>query len=58
MVKRPPANAGDTGSVPGWEDSHAMEQLQPHATTLGPQAATPDVRAPRACAPQQEEPPQ
>ena len=49
-VKSPPANEGGhrfnpwSGKIP-----HAMEQLHPHATTT-------DVRAPRACASQQEKP--
>ena len=30
MVKNPPANAGDMGSIPGWETKipHAMGQLR------------------------------
>lgn len=53
MVKRPPANMGDTGSIPAREDSQAMEQLHPCATTAEPASATTDVHAPRACAPQE-----
>ena len=35
VVKNPPSNAGDTGSIPGQgtEIPHAMGQLSPHATT-------------------------
>ena len=29
VVKKPPANAGDTGSSPGPEIPHATEQLSP-----------------------------
>ena len=49
VVKNPPANAGDTGSSPGPERSHM--QLSPCTTTT-------EARAPRACALQQEKPPQ
>ena len=49
--KNPPANAGDrfepwSGKIP-----HAAEQLSPPATNT-------EAHAPRACAPQQEKPPQ
>ena len=35
VVKNPPFNAGDTGSIPGWgiKISHATGQLNPCATT-------------------------
>ena len=35
MVKNPPANAGDVGSIPGWGTKipHAVEQLSLRATT-------------------------
>ena len=35
MVKNPPSNAGDTGSIPGQGTKipHATGQLNPHATT-------------------------
>ena len=31
MVKNPPQNVGDVGSIPSWgtENSHALEQLSP-----------------------------
>ena len=29
MVKNPPANAGDTGLIPGWGRYHATGQLSP-----------------------------
>ena len=36
-VKNPPANAGDTGSIPGLGRSHMpLEQLSPCATTTEP----------------------
>ena len=37
VVKNPPANAGDTGSIPGPGRSHMpVEQLSPCATTTEP----------------------
>ena len=37
VVKNPPANAGDTGSIPGPGRSHmCAEQLSPQATTTEP----------------------
>ena len=35
MVKNPPSNAGDVGSVPGWGTKipHAVGQLGPRTTT-------------------------
>ena len=35
MVKNPPCNAGDAGSIPGWRIKipHAREQRSLHATT-------------------------
>jgi len=52
VVKNPPANAGDTGFDP-WSRKipHAAGQQCPCTTTT-------EVCMPRACAPQQEEPPQ
>ena len=34
MVKNPPSNAGDVGSIPGWGTKipHAVRQLSPWAT--------------------------
>ena len=67
--KNPPANAGDTASIPG-------PGKPPHPTCYGatkpvchnyrvrllqllsPRAAINEARAPTACAPQQEKPPQ
>ena len=45
------------------EDPHATEQQSPSATTAEPElrslgATTPQAHGPRACAPQQETPPQ
>ena len=48
MVKSLPANAGDTGSVPGPGRFQRPEQLSPLSAT-----AT-EAQAPRACAVQQE----
>ena len=38
MVKNPPSNAGDTGSIPGQVTKipHAVEQLSPQAATTEP----------------------
>ena len=36
MVKNLHANAGDSGSIPDWEDSHAAEQLSLWAMTTDP----------------------
>ena len=38
VVKSPPSNAGDAGSIPGWGTKipHATGQLGPHATTTEP----------------------
>ena len=38
VVKHPLANAGDTGSIPGWGTMipHAVGQLSPSATTTEP----------------------
>ena len=38
MVKNPPSNEGDAGSIPGWGTKipHAAGQLSPHATTTEP----------------------
>ena len=38
MVKNPPCNAGDAGSIPGWGTKipHAVGQLSPRAATTEP----------------------
>ena len=38
VVKNPPSNAGDVGSIPGrgTKSPHAPEQLSPHATSTEP----------------------
>ena len=37
VVKNPPANAGDTGSIPGaGRFPHAVEQLSPCTATIAP----------------------
>ena len=61
VVKNLPANAGDTGSSPGLGRSHMPPS--PCATTTepalySPRATTTEAHAPRACALQQEKPPQ
>ena len=44
VVKNPPSNAGDVGSIPGWGTKipHAAGQLSPRATTGEPRATTKD----------------
>ena len=69
VVKNPPANAGDTGSIPGPGRSHmqrsnwarAPQILSPRYRArepqpLSPRATTTEARAPRAHALQQEKP--
>ena len=64
VVKSPPANAGDKGSVPGLEgfhvlwgnSAHAPQLLSPHARACEPQALKPEHS--RAHALQKEKPPQ
>ena len=34
MVKDPPTNAGDAGSVPGWGRSHGVKGMAPHSNIL------------------------
>ena len=51
MVKNPPANAGNTGSLPGLEKSPRLGQLSLCTTTTGPVSS-------RAHALQREKPPQ
>ena len=71
VVKNPPANAGDMGSIPGPGRSHMTWSNWAYAPQLlslrsgarepqllNPCAATTEARVPRACAPQQEKPPQ
>ena len=69
VVKNPPANAGDTDSIPGpgrshmpWRNEARAPQLlslrsRAHEPQLlSPHTATLKAHAPRACAPQQEKP--
>ena len=59
MVKSPPASAGDMGSSPGPGGSHMPRSdwaCVPQLLSLCATAA--EARVPRACAPQQEKPPQ
>ena len=37
MVKNPPANAGEMGSVPGLGGFHVLGHLSPSATTAKPE---------------------
>ena len=59
MVKNPPANAGDTSSIPGpgrflmwWSNQACVPQI------LSTRTATTEAHMPRACAPHQKKPPQ
>ena len=60
LDKNPPANAGDTVSIPGPGRSHIpVEQLSPCVTTTEPVcAASTEARESRACAAQRKNPPQ
>ena len=59
VFKNSPANARDMGLIPGPGRSHMPQGNYVHVPQLlSPQAATTDVWAPRACALQQERPPQ
>ena len=71
MVKNPPANAGDMGSIPGLGRSHmpqSNEARAPQLLSLRSRAHKPqllslratitEAHVPRARAPQQEKPPQ
>ena len=70
VVKNPPANAGDRGSIPGPGRSHMPQSNKARAPQLlslrsrarepqllSPRATTTEARVPRACALQQEKPP-
>ena len=57
--KNPPANAGDTGLIPGLRRFHMPQNnYAPSLQLLRPHAATTEAQAPRTCVPQQEKPPQ
>ena len=71
MVKNPPANAGDTGSIPGPGRSHMPRSNQARAPQLlslrsraresqllSLHVTAAEAHVPRARAPQQEKPPQ
>ena len=66
VVKNLPANAGDVGLSPGPGRTHVLRapqllSLRPRAREtqlLSPHATTTEAHSPRACAPQQEKPPQ
>ena len=70
VVKNTPANAGDMGLIPGLGRSHMPQSNQAHVPLLSlrsrarepqllsPRATTTEAQEPRACAPQQEKPPQ
>ena len=53
VVKNPPSNTGEAGSIPGWgtKVQHAMGQLSPRAATTEPTcsgAREPQLESPRA----------
>ena len=50
VVKNPPANAGDTGSIPSGKIPHAKGQLSPCATVT-------EAQVPRTCGLKQNEKP-
>ena len=71
VVRNPSASAGDMGSDPGLGRSHMLQSNYARAPQLlslcsrarepqllSPRATTAEARAPRARAPQREEPPQ
>ena len=59
MVENPPANAGDTGSVPHPGRSHVTRSnYAREPQLLSPCATTTEAHAPRARAPEQEKPPE
>ena len=54
MNKNPPANAGDSGSIPGLERFHMLWNIQACVPQLlRARAATTEAHIPRACALQQ-----
>ena len=57
MVESPPANAGDTGSIPGPGGSHMPQSdWAREPQLLSPHAAAAGAHVPRARAPQGERP--
>ena len=71
VIKNPPANAGDTGSIPGQERSHMPQSNKTcvpqllslcsrarEPQLLSPRATITEAHTPRAHALQQEKPPQ
>ena len=63
VVKNLPHSVRDTSSIPCLEGSHmhhdpGASTLEPRVTTTEPKYYTTDARAPKACALQQEAPPQ
>ena len=59
VVKNLPANAGDTGSIPGLGRSHMPQSNEACVPQLlSPYSTTTEAHPPRSCAPQQEKPPQ
>ena len=66
VVKNPPANAGDVGSIPGPGTSHMPRATKPvhhnycsralEPQLLSPRATTTEAHAPRDGAPQHEKP--
>ena len=60
VVKNPPSNARDTGSIPGWGTKIPQEagQLSPRPQLLSPHAATTEPTRSGAYMPQLERSPQ
>ena len=51
LVKNPPANTGDTGSIPIWEDPTCHKQLSLCAMTSEPMLWELQLLSPRALSP-------
>ena len=57
MDKNPPANAGDTGSIPGLGRFHMLQKTKDHASQLlSPCATTTEAHEPKVHAAQRETP--
>ena len=55
MAGNPPANAGDTGLIPGLGRTHMLRANKPQLQNV--QSAAAEASEPRACAAQAERPP-
>ena len=59
VIKSPPVNAEDTGSVPSLERSHMLQNNETHAPQLlSPYATATEACIPITCALKREKPPQ